>query len=417
MSRGKQLQEMEVGTKQSNTAVNSGSKAGDSMQTLAPGAVAGQTGSWEDLGGPTPENYKCDDDSAKLKTPGATLKQVRDVVNKGAKSADPMKGLNKSDAVTEEEEVDSEDLIDEEENLDDEELLEASEEDDEEDDEEDEEDEDEDEEEGKNKKKKMKEQVEDDEDDEEEEEEEFDIEEDVAALLDGEDLSEQFQEKARTIFESALRSKILDIKETLISQYDEAYELRLIEEVEEIKSALNERVDSYLEYVAEEWMVENQLSVENGLKSEMTESFLSGMKELFEAHYVSIPEDKYNVLESMVEKLDDMETKLNEQIEKNITLNSRLAESVAEGIFDDVSEGLALSQKDKLASLAEGVEFEGGQKYREKLEMLKESYFSAQKTPKAKAESLLEEVEYNSGGVTSEYMNSYLRTLSVVAKK
>ena len=266
----------------------------------------------------------------------------------------------------------------------------------------------------------MKEEVEEDEDEdeeEEEEEEEFDIEEDVNALLDGEDLSEEFQEKARTIFEAALRSKVTEIKEALITQYDEAYEARLVEEVQEIKSALEERVDSYLEYVAEEWMTENQLVVENGLKSEMTESFLSGMKELFEAHYVSIPEDKYDVLESMVEKLDEMETKLNEQIEKNITLNKRLSESVAEGIFDDVAEGLALSQKEKLASLAESVEFESGEKYREKLEMLRESYFSSQKTPKAKTESLIEEVELNSAGYTSEYMNSYLRTLSAVAKK
>jgi hypothetical protein len=411
---------MEAGTKQSSTAVNAGAKAGDPMQKLAPGAVAGQTGSWEDLGGPTPENYRSDDNSAELKTPGKTLQQVRNVVNKGAKAADPMKGLKKSDAVKEEEEVDSEDLLDEEEILEDEEIVaEAAEEDEE--DEEDEEGEDEDEKGEDKKKKKMKEEVEEDEDEDEdedeEEEEEFDIEEDVNALLDGEDLSEEFQEKARTIFEAALRSKVTEIKEALITQYDEAYEARLVEEVQEIKSALEERVDSYLEYVAEEWMTENQLVVENGLKSEMTESFLSGMKELFEAHYVSIPEDKYDVLESMVEKLDEMETKLNEQIEKNITLNKRLSESVAEGIFDDVAEGLALSQKEKLASLAESVEFESGEKYREKLEMLRESYFSSQKTPKAKTESLIEEVELNSAGYTSEYMNSYLRTLSAVAKK
>ena len=412
MSSGNNLHEMEAGTSQSKTAVNAGAKAGDPMQKLAPGAVAGQTGSWEDLGGPTPENYKSDDNSAELKTPGKTLQQVRNVVNKGAKAADPMKGLKKSDAVKEEEEIDSEDILDEEEVLEDEEIVaEAAKEDDEEDDE----DEDEDE---KKDKKKMKEEVEEEEEDEEEEEEEeFDIEEDVNALLEGEDLSEEFQEKARTIFEAALRSKVDEIKEALIAQYDEAYEARMVEEVTEIKAALEERVDSYLEYVAEEWMTENQLAVESGLKSEMTESFLSGMKELFEAHYVSIPEDKYDVLESMVEKLDEMETKLNEQIERNIVLNKRLSESVADGIFDDVAEGLALSQKEKLASLAESVEFESGEKYREKLEMLKESYFSAQKTPKAKTESLAEEVDVNAEGYTPDYMNAYLKTLSAVAKK
>ena len=201
--------------------------------------------------------------------------------------------------------------------------------------------------------------------------EEFSIEEDVNALLEGEELSEEFQEKARIIFEAALRSKVSEIKEAIEEQYAQA----LAEEVEEIKEALAERVDSYLEYVADEWMQENALVVEKGLKTEMTESFLSGMKDLFEAHYVSIPEDKYDVLESMVEKLDDMETKLNEQIEKNISLNKRLAESVADGIFEQVSEGLALTQKDKLASLAESVEFESEEEYREKLETLKESYF------------------------------------------
>jgi exonuclease VII large subunit len=148
----------------------------------------------------------------------------------------------------------------------------------------------------------------------------------------------------------------------------------------------------------------------------MTESFISGMKDLFETHYVTIPEEKYDVLESMVEKLDDMETKLNEQIEKNVSLNSRLSESVADGIVAQVSEGLAQTQKEKLATLSESVEFESEEQYREKLETLKESYFSA-KTPKAaKTESLSEGVE--SG--TESYSNSmaaYLKTLSVIANK
>jgi len=119
----------------------------------------------------------------------------------------------------------------------------------------------------------------------------------------------------------------------------------------------------------------------------------------------------------MVEKLDEMETKLNEQIEKNITLNSRLSESVADGIFDEVAEGLALSQKEKLASLAESVEFESGDKYREKLEMLKESYFTAKKAPKAQTENLSEEVDIDAAGNSPDYMNSYLRTLGAVSKK
>ena len=399
MSSDNNLQEMEAGTTQSKTAVNAGAKAGDPMQKLAPGAVAGQTGSYEDLGGPTPDNYKSDDESAKLKTPGATLKQVRDVVNKGAKSADAMKGMK------EEEELDSEEVIEEDEEV----TAEAEEVVSEEEATESEEEVVAEEEESEEEVVAEAEEI--------EEEEEFDVSEDVSALLEGEELSEEFQEKARTIFEAALRSKVEEIKEGMVAAYDEAYEERLVEEVTEIKSALTERVDSYLEYVAEEWVTENRLAIESGLKAEMSESFLSGMKSLFEEHYVSIPEEKYDVLESMVEKLDEMETKLNEQIEKNITLNSRLSESVADGIFDEVAEGLALSQKEKLASLAESVEFESAKTYREKLEMLKESYFSAKKTPKAQTENLSEEVDVDAAGNAPDYMNNYLRTLGAVSKK
>jgi len=352
MSRG-DLQEMEVGTKQSKTAVNAGAKTGDPMDT----SIAG---SYEDLGGPTPENYRSDDDSAKLKIPGKTLSQVRNVVDKGAKAADAMS------SVKEEEELDDENLIEEDQE---EEVVE------------------------------------------EETTEEYDIEEDVNALLGGEELSEEFKEKAKVVFESALMAKVNEIKETLEVQYQE----RIAEEVEEIKEALEERVDSYLEYVADEWFTENQLAVEYGLKTEMTESFLEGMKGLFEAHYVSIPEDKYDVLESMVEKLDDMETKLNEQIEKNIHLNQRLAESVADGIFDEISEGLAATQKEKLSSLAESVEFESEEEYREKLEMLKESYFPANKAPKAHTETLSEGVDHSTESISGPMAN-YLRTLQAVAK-
>jgi len=384
MSRGKNLQEMEVGTKQSKTAVNASAKPADPMQKLTTGIPDGQTTGWEDLGGPTPENYKSDDDSAKFRDPASPLKQVKDVVNKGASAADPMKGLKKSDAVKEEEEVDDEDYIEEEIVDESEEVVSESEE-----------------------------ETEEEETEEEVVEEEFDIEEDVNALLSGEDLSEEFQEKARVIFESALRSKVSEIKESLEVQYEE----RLVEEVSEIAEALQERVDAYLEYVTEEWMNENQLSVEKGLKEELTESFLSGLKGLFEEHYVQIPEEKYDVLESMVEKLDEMETKLNEQIERNVHLNKRLSESVADRIFDEISEGLAVTQKEKLASLAESVEFGSDAEYREKLETLKESYFPSRVVaPMATTETLSEGVDVESG-FNSDTMNSYLRTLSAVAKR
>jgi len=374
MSSG-DLQEMEVGTKQSKTAVNSGAKPADPMPTMAdPGT---QLGSVEDLGGPTPENYKPDDDSAKLKEPGATLKQVKDVVNKGAKPADSMPKM--ANPVKEEEEIEDE-VVAEEETTEEEEVV-AEEE--------------------------STEEVA-----EEEEVIEYDIEEDVNALLAGEELSEEFQEKAKVIFETAINAKVAEIRVELEEQYSSVF----AEEVETFKGELSERVDSYLEYVADEWFQENALVIDQGLKTEMTESFLSGMKDLFEAHYVEIPEDKYDVVHNMVDKLDDMETKLNEQIEKNVSLNKRLAESVADGILDQVSDGLAQTQKEKLASLAESVEFESEEEYREKLETLKESYFAPKKqSSSVKTETLSEGVS-NDHQQYSGSMNAYVRALGSTVK-
>jgi hypothetical protein len=366
MSRGKKLQEMDVKTQQSRTAVNAGAKPADPMPTMAdPGT---QLASVEDLGGPTPENYKSDDDSAKLKTPGGTLKQVKDVVTKSAGKADPMKGMKEEEEVSteetiEEEEISTEDVVSEEETV----------------------------------------------------VAEYDVEEDVNALLGGEELSEDFKEKAKTIFEAAINSKVAAVKEELEAQYQE----KLAEEIQSAKESLAERVDSYLEYVSDEWFEENSLAIEAGLKTEMTESFLEGMKGLFEEHYVSIPEDKYDVLESMVEKLDDMETKLNEQIEKNINLNGRLSEATADGILDQVSEGLASTQKEKLASLSESVEFESEEQYRDKLETLKESYFNSKKEiSNAKSETLSEGVDSAEGLEShSASMSAYLRTLGSFGKQ
>ena len=351
MSRG-DLQEMEVKTQQSKTAVNSGAKAGDPMDSS-------QAGSYEDLGGPSPENYKPDDDSAKLKEP--KIKTVADVVNKGAKSADAMQKMSKEETETTEEVVAEEEVSTEEVVAESEETTEA-----------------------------------------------YDMDEDVNALLGGEELSEEFREKAKVVFEAALNSKVKEIQEALETQYA----TQLEEAKEELKTSLVERVDSYLEYVCEEWMTENELAVEHGIKSEMTESFLSGMKNLFEEHYVTIPEDKYDVLESMVEKLDDMETKLNEQIDKNIGLNKRLAESSAQDVLTQVSSGLAETQKEKLASLAESVEFESEEEYREKLETLKESYFS-RTAPAAKTQSTqtLSEGVDSTTASTSSTMDTYLRSL------
>ena len=364
MARG-QKQEMEEGlidvasgVSKSSTAVNANAKAGEPIDT--------SQGNWEDLGGPTPQNYKSDDDSAKLKTPGGNLKQVSDVVTnrkgKTLKQGDEAEVTDEQEVVAEEpatEEVVAEAEVEEE-------VI-----------------------------------------------EEVNIEDDVNALLGGEELSEEFREKAKLVFETALNSKVAEVKEALEAKYQETLEEKIAEE----KTALSERVDSYLEYVADEWFTENTLAVEQGLKTELTESFLSGMKGLFEEHYVSIPEDKYDVLESMVEKLDDMETKLNEQIEKNVGLNKRLGESVANGILESVSDGLAATQKEKLASLAESVEFESEESYREKLETLKESYFASKGTPTSNTENLSEGVDNSVGSVShSPSMDAYLKSLSAFKK-
>jgi len=334
----------------------------------------------EDLGGPTPENYKPDDDSAKLKDPSSTLAQVKDVVNAKAMKAEE---AETEEEVIEEEEVTTDEVVDEEESETTDEVVSEEE--------------------------TSEEEV-------IEEEETYDVEADVQALLEGEELSEEFQKKATTIFEAAIKSKVASIKEEL----QESYAAALVEELDEIKKGLTERVDSYLEYVCDEWFQENALQVEAGLKTEMTESFLEGMKGLFEEHYVDIPEEKYDVLNSMVDKLDEMESKLNEQIDRNVALNRRLAESNADGVFASVSEGLADTQKEKLATLAENVEFESETDYREKLETLKESYFpSKTSAPKNTSENLSEEVSTDE--VISEEvaprMQAYLDVLSRAVKK
>ena len=331
MAEEKTLHEME-------NQVTKGAKSADPMPK-APNYVP-DAGAVEDLGGPTPQNSKSTDDSNKLKTPSAKFAQTGDPQTKGTagtvqqdgplgpvgmKSSGYGRGANEE--VETEEQV--EDVI---------------------------------------------------------QEEEIDLTQDVQALLEGEELSTEFKEKATTVFEAVVKSRIAEAKEAMTAQYDK----NLIEEVESIKKELTERIDSYLEYVCNEWFTENSLQLESGIRGELSESFMTGLKNLFEEHYVNIPDEKYDVLEAMVEKLDDMETKLNEQIESNVSLTKRLATSVSDNILDEVCEGLALSQKEKIASLAEGVEFESEVQYREKLSTLRETYF-APKKPEASSQEVISE--------------------------
>ena len=351
MSTGN-LQEMgATATNQSKSAVNATAQPGDPM--LSNGAFVGGTPGQTitDLGGPTPDNYRSTDDSAKLNF--AAVASVRNVVNAMAMRA-------------EEEEYEDEEVISE---------VEETEEYEEE----------------------YEGEVEG------EDEIEIDVEEDVQALFGDEDLSEEFKERAKTVFETALRSKIQEAADMIAARYEKALE----ENVAAIHQELTERVDSYLEYVAGEWITENALQVERGLKSELSESFMTGLKGLFEDHYVQIPEEKYNVLESMVDKLDDMESKLNEQIERNVQLTQRLSESVSDSIFHEVARGLSETQKGKLAGLSESVEFISENDYRGKLEVLKESYFS--RTPVTQSRVNDDEMLGTTSETLSESMDMYIR--------
>ena len=344
-------------------AVTKGAKPAEPMQTMA--GV-----SYEDLGGPTPENNKPDDDSNKLKDPAgegsyaANLKSVKGVMAKSTQTPPKMEEVETEEEVVAEDQTSEEEVVAEEEEVT--ELPEIT--------------------------------------------DEVDIDDDVNALLGGQELSEEFREKAKTIFEAALKSKVTELREAMEAHY----EAKLVEEVEGMKDELIERVDSYLEYVADEWLQENALQVERGIRTEMTESFLEGMRGLFEEHYVSIPEDKYDVVENMVDKLDEMESKLNEQIEKNIAITKSLSEATGGNILSDVSEGLSSTQKEKLASLAEGVEFESEESYKEKLETLKESYFKA--APKRSDSEVLNESAATPENVSGS-MAAYIQALSHATKK
>ena len=341
--------------------VTKGAKSAEPMPK-APNYVP-DNGAIEDLGGPTPTNAKPTDDSNKLKTPSATLAQTGDPHFRNASGKVQLPGPAALKSTGYGEEVETEEEVVAEAPVEETETVVAEE---------------------------------------EQAEITIDVTEDVAALLEGEELSPEFQEKTATIFEAAVRSKIDQVADTLETQFQEAYD----QEIAAFKTEMTERVDSYLEFVANEWINENALQVESGIRGELSESFMTGLKTLFEEHYVEIPEDKYDVLEAMTSKLDEMETKLNEQIDSNVALTKRLSDSVSDNILDEVSEGLALSQKDKLSELSKGVEFESEEQYREKLATLKESYFAAKPVVDSQEVSSEESLVEEHSPAMSAYLNA-----------
>ena len=240
----------------------------------------------------------------------------------------------------------------------------------------------------------------------------YDFTEDVNALVAGEELSEEFRVKAATIFEAAVTAKVNDEVKAL----QEGFEETLTEEVEKIQTELAEKVDDYLSYAAESWMKENSLQIEHGIKTEMAESFFNGLKSLFVEHNFTVPEEKFNLLDGMAGEIDDMEAKLNEQIDTNVSLNKRIGEFVKMEIVNEVATGLAETQKEKLGSLAEGVEFENEEDFRKKVETIKESYFTKKAEVVAETaktdpteESSEPLVESTTSGTMSKYVDAIAR--------
>ena len=237
----------------------------------------------------------------------------------------------------------------------------------------------------------------------------YDFTEDVNALVAGEELSEEFRERAVTIFEAAVTSRVNDEVKAL----QEAFESTLTEEVAKIQTELAEKVDDYLTYAAQSWMEENALQIEHGIKSEIAESFFSGLKDLFMEHNVGVPEEKFNLLDGLAVELDEMEGKLNEQIDANIALNKQLGEFVKMEIVNECATGLAETQKEKLASLAEGVEFETEEDFRTKVETIKESYFTRKADAEYSADPTEEVaeplIESTASGTMSKYVDAIAR--------
>jgi len=238
--------------------------------------------------------------------------------------------------------------------------------------------------------------------------EDVDVTADVNALVNGEDLSEEFKEKATTIFEAALVSKLNEEIEKL----EEQYAAQLNEQIEVAKEEMTAKVDAFLNYVVEQWIQDNKLAVDHGVRTEIAESFMSALKEVFVEHYMDIPEEKYDMVEGMTEKLDEMEQKLNEQIEKNIELNSALGEFIKESIVSEVSQGLADTQKEKLASLSEGVEFSDEETYREKIETIKENYFPKSQVSEMIAEASEPVIEQE----VPAHMKAYVQAIARYSK-
>lgn len=339
----------EIETTLDESSVTAGAKAADPMPKL--GADGSSLAGVQDLGGPTPQNSKPDDDSNKYKTiagGNATAPTTKPSDASGAKAEFAAKGDVKAgyepegETIAEDEEVE-ETMI------------------------------------------------------------EVDLSADVAALTEGEDLSEEFKDKARTIFEAAVVSRLNEELERMHEDYAKVLE----EEIETVKTELAEQVDEYLTYAVSNWMKNNELAIEHGIKAEMSESVLMGIKQVFVENFIDLPDEKVDLVDELQEQLETMEAKLNESIEENIGLHREVGAYIKNGIVTEISEGLSLTQREKLASLAEAVEFENEETFRAKISTLRESYFST----KPEVTTMTEDVQVENAP-TGDAMSVYVQALS-----
>lgn len=338
----------EIETTLDESSVTAGAKPADPQPKL--GADGSSLAGVQDLGGPTPQNSKPTDDSNKYKTiagGNATAPTTKPSDASGSKQ-DTLSKKPTFDHVEAEGEVIAEEEVEET-------MIEV------------------------------------------------DLSADVAALTEGEDLSEEFKDKARTIFEAAVISRLNEEIERLHEDYAKVLE----EEIETVKSELAEQVDEYLTYAVSNWMKNNELAIEHGIKAEMSESVLAGIKQVFVENFIDLPDEKVDLVDELQEQLETMEAKLNESIEENIGLHREVGAYIKNGIVTEISEGLSLTQREKLASLAEAVEFENEESFRAKVSTLRESYFST----KPEATSLTEDVQVENAP-TGDAMSVYVQALS-----
>ena len=341
----------EIETTLDESSVTAGAKPADPMPKL--GADGSSLAGVQDLGGPTPQNSKPTDDSNKYKTiagGNASAPTTKPSDASGAKAEFAAKGDVKAGF-----EPDGETIAEEPAEEAQETVIEV------------------------------------------------DLSADVAALTEGEELSEEFKEKAKTIFEAAVVSRINEELERMHEDYAKVLE----EEIETVKSDLAEKVDEYLTYAVGQWMAKNELAIEHGIKTEMAENMLTGLKQVFVENYIDLPEEKVDVVEEIQAQLDTMEAKLNESIEENVELQKSVGTYIKNGIVTEIAEGLSLSQREKLVSLAEAVEFENEESFRAKVSTLRESYFST----KPEATTVTEDVEVENAPV-GDAMAAYAQAIS-----